>query len=453
MQHAWRCLRQCRRLDLDAAIAEVQAVTGTHSTLGLARVRRLLARLGNPQTRGHFIHVGGTNGKGSVTAMLEGILRAAGYRVGAFISPHLRSYTERYRINGRPVAPAELSALLDKVILPHLVAMDNSDETPTEFEAHTAAALCLFAARGVDPAVLEVGLGGRLDATNVVIPEVTVITNVSVDHTAYLGGTVREIAGEKAGIIKQGVPVVTAAEGEALDVIEAVGEKRGAPLILVGRDVTWDYIPCHGPDGLSIPSPGQMVSVQGRLDKYIDLFIPLWGPHQRVNAACAVAAAEVLAERGWDRITHHTIRAGLGETSWHGRFEIIPGRPAVILDGAHNAAGAAALAAALRLHKPREKFVFVLGILDDKEKAAMAASLVPLASTVVVTRPPGSRAGGWREPARILRDLGAAVVEKEDPLDALNRARSLAGPDGTVVVAGSLYLVGVLRAFSLHTPA
>ncbi|MDI6710534.1 MAG: folylpolyglutamate synthase/dihydrofolate synthase family protein [Bacillota bacterium] len=428
-------------------IAQVQALTGTHFALGLGRVRRLLARLGDPHQGRRFIHVGGTNGKGSVTAMLENILRTAGYRVGAFISPHLQSYTERYRIDGRPVAPEELAALLEG-LLPHLDALAAECAAPTEFEAHTAAALSLFAAYALDLAILEVGLGGRLDATNVILPEVAVITNVSIDHVAYLGRTVREIAAEKAGIIKDGVPLVTAAAGESLEVIAAACEAHHAPLILVGRDVTWEAGGAvqNGGAGLRV-RPGQTVTLYGRLQTYRDLYIPLRGPHQQANAACAVAAAEVLAERGWDRITPDAVRTGLAETRWPGRFEVFPGRPAVILDGAHNAAGAAALAETLRLHNPVGCFVFVLGILDDKERATMVRLLAPLAVAVVVTRPPGPRAEGWRELASILRQTGVVRVEvEEEPRTALDRARGLAGPDGTVVVAGSLYLVGALRS-------
>lgn len=432
---------------LDTAIARVQSLTGTHSTLGLERVRRLLARLGDPHQGRRFVHVGGTNGKGSVTAMLESILRAAGYRVGSFISPHLQSYTERYRIDGRPVAPEELAALLEG-LLPHLEALAAEGAAPTEFEAHTAAALSLFAARDVDLAVLEVGLGGRLDATNVILPEVAVITNVSIDHVAYLGRTVREIAAEKAGIIKDGVPLVTAAAGEALEVIATACEARHAPLILVGRDVTWEAGAAVRAAGAeSDVRPGETVTLRGRRWTYRNLYSPLRGPHQRANAACAVAAAEVLAERDRDRITPDAVRAGLAETRWPGRFEVFPGHPAVILDGAHNAAGAAALAETLRFQDPAGGFVFVLGILDDKEREIMARILAPLAVAAVVTRPPGPRAGGWRELASILKKAGVARVEVEEgPRTALDRARELAGPDGTVVVAGSLYLVGALRS-------
>ncbi|MGC7878887.1 bifunctional folylpolyglutamate synthase/dihydrofolate synthase, partial [Desulforudis sp. 1190] len=231
--------------NLEGVIEEIRSICGTGMELGLERVRRLLARLGNPEAETRFVHVGGTNGKGSVTVMIEAVLQDAGYKTGSFISPHLHSYTERYRVNGEAIADDELAFLLEG-LLPDLKALAREGAAPTEFEALTAAAFLCFVRNKADLAVMEVGLGGRLDATNVIVPEVAVITNVSLDHTEILGHTLREVAGEKAGIIKRGVPVVTGAEGEALEVIARRCRELDAPLVVVGRDVTWSEQPAAG---------------------------------------------------------------------------------------------------------------------------------------------------------------------------------------------------------------
>jgi len=421
--------------NLEGVIEEIRSICGTGMELGLERVRRLLARLGNPEAETRFVHVGGTNGKGSVTVMIEAVLQDAGYKTGSFISPHLHSYTERYRVNGEAIADDELAFLLEG-LLPDLKALAREGAAPTEFEALTAAAFLCFVRNKADLAVMEVGLGGRLDATNVIVPEVAVITNVSLDHTEILGHTLREVAGEKAGIIKRGVPVVTGAEGEALEVIARRCRELDAPLVVVGRDVTWSEQPAAG-------APPFLV-VCGRRQRYRDLRLPLWGRHQRTNAACAVAALEVLQEKGWV-ISERHVRNGLAALAWAGRFEIVPGKPPVVLDGAHNPAGAAALAEAVASRFPGEKAVVVLGILDDKAREEMVHSLAKIAGGIVVTRPPGPRAGHWDEVARVVGGLGLPVAAVEKVEDALVVARKLSGPGGLMVVTGSLYLVGRAR--------
>lgn len=426
----------------DQAIAYLRSVAAGGSNLGLDRVRRLLARLGNPQDELPCVHVGGTNGKGSVSAMLTAMLVAGGYRVGTFTSPHLSDYTERFRINGTPVARERLARLVTE--LRPVLDSAAQDEHPTEFEIHTVLALRLFREERVDVAVVEVGLGGRLDATNVVQPLVSVITNVTRDHTDYLGESLEEIAGEKAGIIKTGVPVVTAAAGAAARVIEAACREKGSPLLQVGREVRWTFENGDGEGRVSVCGPGW---------QYRNLALGLRGPHQAVNAACAVTAAALLRERGF-MISDSALRAGLERVRWPGRFEILHRRGlTVVLDAAHNAAAAEALRATLRETFPRSPVTMLLGILADKEREKVVAALAPLADRIIVTRPPTARAGRWREVAAMARRHCPFVHEAEDHQTALEKAIAMASgaapaagnPSGILLITGSIYLLGPLR--------
>ena len=404
--------------------------------MGLGRIEELLERLGNPHRRLKVIHVGGTNGKGSTTAMLSSILQEAGWRVGTFTSPHLHSYTERYRINGQEISPKSVADLLGE-LKPHMEDMVREGfEQPTEFEAGTALAFLYFYRQGVDFAVVEVGLGGAVDSTNVVLPLVSVITNVSMDHMDYLGSTVAEIARVKAGIIKPGVPVVTAAEGEALQVIRDTAGRCGSSLILVGHDVRAEMI--------SHSTEGQFFNVCGRLGRYENLFLPLLGRHQITNAATAVACMEVLAGSGytWDEAA---IRRGLAAVCWPARLEVVRRDPLVIIDGAHNHAGARSLREALREYFPGRSVIFVLGILSDKERSRVVEELVPLARAVVVTRPDNPRAGNWEEVALEVVRCGAEVFVEEDTGRAVELAISLATSRDLVCVTGSLYMAAGAR--------
>ncbi|MEW6770306.1 MAG: folylpolyglutamate synthase/dihydrofolate synthase family protein [Bacillota bacterium] len=424
-------------MDYEEAIRYMQGAAAAGIKPGLERITALLGRLGNPERRFPAAHVGGTNGKGSVCAFLTAVLAAAGYKTGTFTSPHLHSYTERFRINGAAIEPVRLAGLI-AAVRPALETLRAGGVVPTEFEIHTALAFLFFAREAVDVAVVEVGLGGRYDATNVVSPEVVVITNVTVDHTDYLGESLEQIAGEKAGIIKPGVPVVTGAEGAALAVIERECAARGAPLFVLGRDFR--------PEVRKSDLAGQELDVRGWWGKYRDLRIRLLGQHQLYNAACAVAAARLLAERGW-RLGEAAVREGLAAVTWPGRLEVLQENPPVILDGAHNTAGAVALREALQDYFPGRPLVLVIGMLADKERAEAAAVLCPLARAVVVTRPPGSRAGDWRVLAALARRYVPAVDEIEDVAAAVERALVLARPEDAVVVTGSLYLIAEVRAF------
>lgn len=411
---------------------------------GLESTRQLLALVGNPQEELPCVHVGGTNGKGSTAAMVAAILSAAGYRTGLYTSPHLTSFTERICVDGAPIGEAEVALLtgrLAAVAGRHFAPGPGEPPPgrlahPTFFELTTAMAFLHFVRRDATAAVIEVGLGGRLDATNVIVPEIAAITNVTLDHEAYLGRTVAEIAEEKAGIVKPGVPVVTAARGEALAVIRRAAEERGAAVIEVPAAYAW-RVRASGLEGLRLDLAGPSA-------EYLDLSLPLAGRHQAENAAVAVAVAETLATQGF-RLSPEAIRRGLAATRWPGRLQSVEGRPRVLLDGAHNPAKMETLEQFLVEQRAAlGRLVAVFGILADKNWRAMLPCLVPHAETIILTRPPGERGA---DPTLVKEELGGRhpdVRVEEEPGKALALARGLAGEEGTVLVTGSLYLVGAV---------
>lgn len=424
-------------MNFNESMDYLRGLTKFGINLGLGRIEELLRRLGDPHRSGvKIVHIGGTNGKGSTTAMLSEILREAGCRVGSFTSPHLHSYTERYRINGAQIEPEQAAALLSE-LRPHLDAMvAEGYEHPTEFEVSTALAFMYFAREKVDYLLLEVGLGGAIDSTNVAPSMLSVITNVAMDHMDYLGHTIREIAAVKAGIIKPGIPVVTAAFGDGLQVIEKVCAERGCRLTRVGRDVTWKAV--------SHSLGGQRFSVAGLKGPYNNLTIKLLGRHQLVNAATAIAAAENLIDTG-AVISAEAVRNGLAFSTWPGRLEILRRKPLTIIDGAHNFEGARSLHCALDEYFQGKSMVLVIGMLGDKEREKVVGELAPLARAVVVTRPNSPRAGNWRELAGEARRYAPEVYCHESVEDALNKAEALAGPDDLVCITGSLYMVAEAR--------
>lgn len=428
-------------MDFQEAMEYLANLTKFGFNFGLGRIEELLGRLGNPHRALKVIHIGGTNGKGSTGAMIAQILQKAGYRTGFFTSPHLHSYTERYRINGVEIVPGKTAELITE-LCPHLEAMVNEGfEHPTEFEVGTALAFLYFNREEVDYLVLEVGLGGAIDSTNVITPLVSVITNVAMDHMDYLGSTIREIAAVKAGIVKPGVPLVTAAANpEALEVIAATCRENGSPLILVGRDVTFEL--CDS------SRAGLLFNLQGRLGRYDNLRLPLLGQHQAVNAATAVAAVEVLAESG-AAVTREAVRKGLAATRWPARLEIVREHPLVLIDGAHNFEGALSLSGAIREFFSGRRLIMVLGMLGDKERAKVVAELAPLAEVVIVTKPNSPRAGDWQAMAEEAGRYVPEVHAVEDNAAAVDRALQLAGPEDAIVVTGSLYMVADAREMLL----
>jgi dihydrofolate synthase / folylpolyglutamate synthase len=392
-------------------LARLEAARALGVELGLARVRDALARLGDPQRRFAAVQLAGTNGKGSTAAMTEAILRAAGVRTGLHTSPHLSRFTERIRVDGTEVAGDALAALDVRVAA--------TDVPLTYFEIATVLAFVAFAELGVEVAVLETGLGGRLDAVTTCEPVVTAVTSLALDHTDYLGGTLREIAREKAGIIKPGVPCLLGPlPPEADEELARAAAAAGAPLLRVGKDFP-----------------------------LVDAPVALAGPHQATNAALAVELARRAAARVGCALSPEAIRDGLAAVRWPGRLERVA--PDVLLDCAHNVEGARALAAALPALAGGCPVALVLSIVRDKDTAGIVGALAPAVSAVIATQSGSARALPVHELERVARHHCGHTKAAPDPVVALALARRLVGHGGLVVVAGSIFLVGELRAHLL----
>lgn len=403
---------------------------------GLERISALLAALGNPQGSFKAVHVAGTNGKGSVSAMTASVLDTAGFKTGLYTSPHLSRFNERILVAGKPITDGELRDRTREV----KAALKKAGlEGTTFFEFTTALAFLHFKKNKVDFAVVETGMGGRYDATNLVMPMVSVITNIGLDHTAWLGSTIKDIAREKAGIIKPGVPTVTGETGRAaLSVIRASAKKAGSPLYVSGRDFFAE----------GTASSFCYSGLQGGL---AGLKLGLLGPHQVRNAACALAAAEALRSFGVS-IPAAAIRKGLRQANWPGRFETVSKRPAVILDGAHNPAGARALKEALSTVK-RRRLILVIGIMSDKEVGGILKELVSLSDHVILTRPEGKRSAELPVLERAASRYGKLVAGTDNVVDACKMALSIASPRDAICVTGSLFTVGEAREFLLKPRA
>jgi dihydrofolate synthase/folylpolyglutamate synthase len=392
----------------------------------------MLKRLGNPEEGLSIVHVAGTNGKGSTSAMIEGILRAAGYTTGLFTSPFLDSFTNRIKVNGQDISQEDLVSLVAEL---KPVA---EEEALTQFEFITILGIAHFAAKGVDAVVLEVGLGGRFDATNAVTrPVLTVITNIGYDHMEILGDTLAKIAFEKAGILKPHIPLVTAVEDEeSWGVIEARSRELGVPVRRLLRD--FSYTPeCSALDG-------QIFSFRGDVASYEGLKISLLGGHQLKNAATAVEAALWLGEMGFD-IDEAVIRKGLGAARWPGRFEIMGQDPLLIMDGAHNAHGLGALRTTLDDLLPGRPIHWVLGLMEDKDMESMLKLMQGRDIRVYACAPDIPRAKDAFSLAAAARIVGYGAAPYESVREALKAAVSDARNDEVVVVAGSLYLVSEAR--------
>jgi dihydrofolate synthase / folylpolyglutamate synthase len=420
---------------------------------GLERVLALLEMLDNPQQKIRFVHIGGTNGKGSTAAMLASTLRAAGYRIGLYTSPYLLSFTNRMAVNGSDINHNDLLALVDRIRpLVEIISSDPELGDMTEFEVVTVLALTFFAEQKVDLVILEVGLGGRLDATNVVIPLLSVITNISLEHTDVLGSTIEAIATEKAGIIKRERPLLTAAEDErALSVFEARCVELEAPLIRIyPSPKDFGGLPFDRPTAVlqKITETGQTFSYEGLSLQLEDLFIPLRGAYQLNNAATALAAVEVLSKYGFT-VSENVLREGLAKTEWPGRLELLRREPMLIMDGAHNPAAMEKLAEAVPRYFSFRHLILVIGMLADKDTAAMLGSILPLADLVIFTRPLLPRAADPDDIARFAADhfnLQNNYLVVHDHGEALDRALDMAGPEDAILVTGSLYTVSDIRA-------
>jgi dihydrofolate synthase/folylpolyglutamate synthase len=401
--------------------------------LGLTTMTAMMSRLGMPQTRYRTLHIAGTNGKGSTAAMAAAVLQAAGYRVGLYTSPHLVEFRERIRVNGEMIAELQVAQLTEQ-----LQVLCQPDLSPTFFEYTTAMAFQHFADSEVDVAVLEVGLGGRFDATNVVAPMACAITTISLDHQEYLGTTRSSIAFEKAGIIKPEVPVVVGRlDDDAWETIEQVARERQAPMFRLDKDFRTEG------------KTPQRFSYRGLGVQYDGLTCALEGRHQLDNAACALALLGAAAPQGIT-VAAEAVRTGLRAVNWAGRLEVVDRRPTILLDGAHNPAAVKALADYLacgdRSYRSHP-IVLVLGMMRDKDHRGFFEPLKGLVDEVVLTQADLPRAATALELQASLEDLLPRTHVVPSPGDAMALAKQLATPDGLVCVTGSLMLVGECKAW------
>jgi dihydrofolate synthase/folylpolyglutamate synthase len=393
--------------------------------LGLSTIRKLLKGLGNPQNRISTIHVAGTNGKGSVAAALSSILQTAGYKVGLYTSPHLVRFNERICINNRQISNEDVVSSYHAV-----KAVDHGKRDPTFFEYATAMALYEFGKKNVDWAVIETGMGGRLDATNIVRPAITIITNVSLEHRMYLGNTIAQIAGEKGGIIKKNVPVVTGVkQKQAISVLRSIASAKSASFYRRGEK----FRVKRNPNGTFTYFGIEIIRR--------NMAIGLIGSHQIDNAALALAACEVLNKKN-TKLSITSIKKGLLNTQWPGRLEIVRRSPFVLLDGAHNLIAARTLKKYLSEHLATRNITMVVGILDDKPYESMLKSLLPGCKRVIVTRAKIDRA----LPPETLNKLAQGIVPDtkiiSDVPGAVEYAIKTTPVEDVVCVAGSLYVVG-----------
>lgn len=393
--------------------------------LGLATIKKILKGLDNPQQGYGCIHVAGTNGKGSVASSLASILNRSGYKTGLYTSPHLVRFNERIQVNNRPISNKNVVAAYNAVRQVH-----QGRREPTFFEFATAMALYEFGRQQVDWAVVETGMGGRLDATNVIQPALSIITNISLEHRDYLGNTLSRIAAEKAGIIKRRKPVITAIRQKAArQVVEQIAAQKNATLYRLGSDFR-----------VRRKQSGTF-SYYGLRNTWHGLQTALKGSHQTDNAALVLAACELLSERK-ARLELSDIKKGLRTNHWPGRLETVSENPLIMMDGAHNRAAASNLARFLSSNLTGSKITLVIGILDDKPYKAMLNSLLPLASRVVLTQAKIDRA---LDPQRLQEVAGEYRIENKiipDVVKAVKYAIDTSAPEDAVCIAGSLYVVG-----------
>jgi len=431
------------------ALGHELASTPSHK-FDLAYVREMLQELGHPERRFASVLIAGTNGKGSTAATLASILRVAGYRTALYSSPHLLRINERIQVNGEMISDAEFGVIYDRVerVAQQLLHSGKLPWHPSFFEMLTAMAFEYFASVGVEIAVLEVGMGGRLDATNVVDPAISVIADISLDHQKYLGDTIAEIAREKVGIVRQhGVVVTLPQHPQANDVIGNAIQENDARGVSAAK-----YVPPVSP-GAAAYLGGRRVPVSGRsrypltvVGEEIEIDSPLAGRHQLRNIALAIATAEELGHFGF-KVTAKQVEQGIRETNWPGRFQVLPPSPAthqreMVLDVAHNPAGAWALRSALSENFPGRELTLVFAAMRDKALQEIADILFPIAEHVVLTQvnnPRSATTGGLRQAAS---HTGAVLHEVPTVTAALEKARELSKADGVIVVTGSIFLVG-----------
>jgi dihydrofolate synthase / folylpolyglutamate synthase len=417
-----------KKMSYEEAVQYLYGLQKYGIKFGLSKTSNLLKAFGNPHRGRAYIHIGGTNGKGSVAAMVESILIHSGFKVGFYCSPHLLRFTERFRVNGAEISPEDVARLVSEVqrrLAP--------GEPPTFFEFTTAMGLIHFAREQADISILEVGMGGRLDATNVIRPKVCVITNISLDHQGFLGSRIIDIAGEKAGIIKRGIDVVTAATQPAvLRLFGNVCRDRGAPLWRLGREIRTRI--------------GDSTFNYYGLDQVLrGLDLALFGRHQYANAALALGATEVLRRKGF-RISEEDMREGLKNARWPGRLHTVSWNPRVVLDGAHNPAAMKSLIRSITREVNSGRLIVVLGIMADKDIPQIIRAVVPAADYVICTRPEYYRAAPPETLMKAALPLRKGGEVSPTLPEALKRARDVAESNDLILVTGSLFTVGEAMA-------
>ncbi|MFZ2330400.1 MAG: folylpolyglutamate synthase/dihydrofolate synthase family protein [Atribacterota bacterium] len=413
--------------------------------LGLKNITCLLSLFDNPHLKINIIHVAGTNGKGSTSAIIHSILQNAGFKVGLYTSPHLVSFQERMVINGEYITPEEVCSLLDR-LKPAInkVAHTRGCQHPTFFEVITTMAFLYFYEKKVDFAVMEVGLGGRMDATNVSQPLVSVITHIDFDHMDRLGNTLAEIAGEKGAIIKQNTPVVSAEQfPEAQEVIKKIAREKKSPLYNYGEEFNTTLI--------SSQLKGNHFNYRGIYNKINNLYVPLAGEFQLENTSLAIAATELLNDNGF-LVTEDDIIRGVSNSRWPGRFEIISEKPLVILDGAHNPNGAKQFILNLKKLVPDKKIIAVLGVFQDKDYMAILKTIVPHVNQVILTMADNPRATPTNILAEEVKNYmdDVNIFETRKVSAAIKKAFQIARQDDVICITGSLYTVGEAKTYFLE---
>ncbi len=407
----------------DEALEYIHTISWRGSKRGLSRTQALLEKFGSPEKKLKFVHVAGTNGKGSTCAMVESVLRAAGYKTGLYTSPYIARFNERIRVNGENIGDDELARLVE-FVKPYAEA---EADKPTEFELITVLGFLYFVEKQCDIVVLEVGMGGEFDSTNVIpAPEAAVITALGLDHTKYLGPTIADIAQAKAGIIKQGCDVVIyGAEPEAEKVIEDVCDRKNASLIRT--DFSQLNIVEHDLTG-SVIDFGELKGIR----------LPLAGCYQPYNAAVAITTLKLLKNKGW-KIDDQAIYSGLSQVWWPGRFELLRREPVFLLDGAHNPHGIKAAVKSLEENVPGEKVVFLTGVMADKDVGEMFPLLAPIAKCFITVTPDNHRSLPADEYAKMISSSGLKACAADSIADGVKLAIDTAGRDGVVCALGSLY--------------
>jgi len=405
--------------------------------LGLERISHIAEKLGNPHYNYKIIHVAGTNGKGSVCKFLTSILISGGYKVGVYLSPHLQRFSERIVVDNKEISDDEFVSLVDK-IKPIVNEMIGSDNTPTFFEIVTAIAFQYFSDKGVDFAVIEVGLGGKYDATNIVSPMISVITNISLEHTDILGKTIKDIALQKAGIIKDNVAVVTVAKGDALKVIKNVAKEKNATVYAIDEK-RWKRTYCD--------TEGQEFVIKGDLTDY-SVKTSMLGKHQGENIALAIASIENLQMNGV-YIPETSIIDGIAKAANPGRLEVVKHEPLILLDGAHNPDGMRTLRTTLDEDFDYDKLILVLAILSDKDIPSMLSIIVPVADIIIATKSHNSRACEPSDLKEMIEKSGyeKKVVIKDQIPDAIKYAESIAKKNDLICITGSLFTVGEAKDY------